>query len=82
MTETANNDPIFLHPNTSAILQELKKDSALSGVSLKQIRIFQNALSAESKHKEFRILRGKKRYLSQRKWLSFAPGTYTLPTQA
>ena len=71
---TNSQNAIFLDPNTSSILREIRSDAALSHISLKDIKKFQKALTEESKYKEFKILRGKKRYLSHRQWISFSPG--------
>ena len=75
---TKNSNALYLHPNTSRILKEIRLDSSLSHISLNEIKKFQQALTEESKYKEFKILRGKKRYLSHRQWISFSPGNLTI----
>ena len=71
-----NANAIFLDPNTSHVLREIRSDASLSHISLRDIKKFQQALTEESKYKEFKLLRGRKRYLSHRQWISFSPGIY------
>ena len=69
---------IFLHPNTANILEEVSKDSKFSFLSRNDIKNFENSLYEISRANEFRLLRGKRRYLSNRPWISFAPGEYLI----
>ena len=63
----------FLESNTNRIFEEAKRDSYLHSVTRKDIVRFKNSLSTLSKNKERRILRGRKRVCSYRKWISWGP---------
>ena len=63
----------FLESNTNRIYEESKRDSYLHSVTRKEILRFKNSLSTLSKNKERRILRGRKRVCSYRKWISWGP---------
>ena len=67
---------IFLHPNTTDILREVSKDSKFSFLTRDDIKTFERSLYEISRANEFRLLRGKRRHLSNRPWISFAPGKY------
>ena len=65
---------IFLHPTTTNILNDARRDGNLSQLTREDIIRFRQSLYDISRETEARILRGKKRYLASRKWISFAPG--------
>lgn len=70
----SNTEDIQIHPNSADILEELKQDSRLSFLTQRDVKLFEQSLYNLSRSKEFHQLRGKKRYLSSRPWISFAPG--------
>lgn len=65
---------IFLHPTTTNILNEVRKEGNVSQLSQQDIVKFRQSLYDISRETEARILRGKRRHLAARKWISFAPG--------
>ena len=65
---------IFLHPTTANILNEVRKEGNPTQLSREDIIRFRQSLYDISREAETRILRGKRRHLATRKWISFAPG--------
>ena len=64
---------VFLETNLHNIYAAAKHDGDLNPVRRKDILTFQASLSTLSRLKEQRILRGRKRVLSFRKWKSYGP---------
>ena len=66
---------IFLYPTTSGILEHVKTNANLTHITTQDVIQFRQTLYEISRATEARLLRGKKRYLANRPWLTFAPGT-------
>ena len=64
---------LFLESDLHKVYAAAKRDSDLNPVRHKDILTFQASLSTLSRLKEQRILRGRKRVLSFRKWRSYGP---------
>ena len=67
------NSRLFLESNVRKIYKAAKRDADLNPVTQKQIEDFKSSLSTLSRLREDRILRGRKRVLSFRKWRSYGP---------
>ena len=66
---------IHLELNRSHIFRAIKNDAIARPASTATIKHFQESLSYFSRQKERYMLRGKKRHLNYRQYLSFAPET-------
>ena len=64
---------IFLKKNTQDIFQAVKKDTELYPTRYNDILRLKNSVESIFRDRETRILRGKSRYLSYRKWITFSP---------
>ena len=64
---------IFLHPNTSTILQDAKNNADYN-LSAQDVLDFRASLYNISRSIELRELRGRRRYESTRKWECYGPG--------
>ena len=53
------------------LLKNIQRDSELYPMSVDTIQNFKQSLEWESKIREFKLLRGKKRYLSYRRYITF-----------
>ena len=67
---------LYLNPNTKNILQEVKNDAKLSGLTTRDILILKNTLFELSRIKQYRFLKGRKPF-STRSYINFSPGTNT-----
>ena len=64
------NSPIFLTKDINRIVKFTKKTPGLVELTKSQIVDYQSRIEALSRGRERRLLRGRKRYLSRRKWVS------------
>lgn len=62
---------IFVDKNTERIFKKAKTDAILDPVTRSQIEAYKLSLSTLSRDKERRILRGRQRVLSFRRWLTY-----------
>ena len=69
---------LFLERNVDVLYEQSKRDAELNPVSKQEIKKYSNALATKSRDKERRILRGRKRYLSFRKWKTYGPNNILL----
>ena len=67
------NSPNFASVNINEIYRNSQSDSLKHPVSWQDIKDFQLSLESLSRQKERRLLRGKKRKASFRKWYTFSP---------
>ena len=67
------NSPIFGETNVHKIYQEAKKKTTLEPASIASIKELQSRVEAISKMRERRQLKGLRRKISNRSWLSWAP---------
>ena len=67
------NSPDFASVNINEIYQNSRLDSLKNPVSREDIRNLQTSLESLSQQKERRLLRGRKRKASFRKWYTFSP---------
>ena len=67
------NSPNFANINIGDIYRNSKSDSSQHPVSRNDILEFQASLESLSRQKERRLLRGRKRKASFRKWIVFSP---------
>ena len=70
---TDDQSPIFLTKNIDYLLKFTKKHPQLRQLTKSEILAYTNSLSDLSRDREKRILRGRKRYLSHRRWIVHAP---------
>ena len=70
---TNPNSPNFASVNINDIYRNSKSDSSQHPVSRSDILEFQASLESLSRQKERRLLRGRKRKASFRKWIVFCP---------
>ena len=70
---TDENSPVFLTKNIDYLLKFTKKHPQLRELTKSEILAYTNSLSDISRDREKRILRGRKRYLSHRRWIVHAP---------
>ena len=71
---TDPTSPIFLDKNNERLLKFIKKtDPRLQYLTKTDILAYKDRLTQISKDKERRILRGRKRYLSHRKFKVYGP---------
>ena len=64
---------LFLQKNTQQLYKDAKFDALLNPVTRAEILRFKSSLSTLSRDRERRILRGRKRVLSFRRWETFGP---------
>ena len=62
---------IFVNKNTEHIYKEAKSDALLNPIKHSDIEKYKVSLSTLSRDRERRILRGRKRVLSYRRWLTY-----------
>lgn len=62
---------IFVDKDTERIFQKAKKEAILNPIKRSDIQKYKLSLSTLSRDKERRILRGRRRVLSYRKWLTY-----------
>lgn len=67
------NSPNFASVNINEIYRNSRSDSLKHPVSWQDIKDFQLSLESLSRQKERRLLRGKKRKASFRRWYTFSP---------
>ena len=70
---TNKESPIFLEQNINRILQFTKKNAQLDHYSRNDILRYKQHLTELSRGRETRILRNRRRYLSYRRWIVWAP---------
>ncbi len=63
----------FLVKNVNELYKSAKRDAKLQPVNYSDILNFKHSLESLSREKEQRILKWRKKYLSYRKWVSWAP---------
>ena len=69
---------LFLEKDIDRLYSEAKRDADLNPVSRAEILRFKSSLSTLSRDREKRILRGRKRVLSYRRWIVFGPNNILL----
>ena len=62
---------LYLFPNTKNILDEIKRDTRLSGLTTRDILILKNTLYELSRIKHYRQKKGKQEF---RSYITFSPG--------
>lgn len=67
------NSQIFLERNNSRIKKFMKQNAGFPLLRIKDIIEYKRKLTHLSKNVERKILRGRKRQLSHRPWLTFGP---------
>ena len=67
---------LYLKPNTKFLLEEIRKDSRLSGLTTRDILILKNTLYELSRIKHYR--RQKKGGQEFRNYITFSPGNYII----
>lgn len=67
------NSDIFLEKNNKKFVEFIKKNPKLKYLTASKIIEYKNKLSQISRDRQRRILRGRKRYLSTRTWVTYAP---------
>ena len=65
---------LFLNPNTKNILEEIKNDARLSGLTTRDVLILKNTLYELSRIKHY----GKKGKREFRNYINFSPGNYII----
>ena len=70
---TDPNSRNFANVNVEQFFQNSKSDALKHPVSRDDIKYFQSSLESLSRQKERRLLGGRKRKASYRKWIVFAP---------
>ena len=75
---TSPNSDIFLSKNAQDIYENLKKDTLFYPTTYADVSRLKNTVEADFRLRERRILRGKTRYLSRRKFQAFSPCTILL----
>ena len=75
---TSPNSNIFLAKNAQDIYKNLKEDTLLHSTTYPDIQRLKNTVESDFRQREYRILRGKTRYLSRRKFQAFSPCTILL----
>ena len=71
---TDPQSPVFLEKNINRLLKFTKNDPNTQILTKDEILRYQESLSLLSKSRENRILRGRRRYVSYRRWRTFSPG--------
>ena len=69
---------IFLENDVNHLLAHAKQDPDLQPITRGDIVKFKDLLTTHSRNKERRILRGRKRHLSFRKWKCYGPNNILL----
>lgn len=69
---------IFLEKNDERIYEEAKTDSFLNPISHSEIERYKRSIESISRDREQRILRGRKRVLSFRRWRTYGPNNIGL----
>ena len=64
---------LFLTKNAQDIYQGVKKDTLLYPTTFSDIYKLKNTIESDFRQREHRILRGKTRYLSRRRFITFSP---------
>ena len=72
------NSAIFLERNNKIIKTFLEKNKTLTPLKTKDIIEYKQQLYHLSKDREIRLLKGRKRQISHRSWLSFGPNNILL----
>ena len=67
------NSDIFLEKNNRKFVEFIKQNPKLKYLKTSEIIEYKNKLSQISRDRQRRILRGRKRYLSTRTWVTYAP---------
>ena len=67
------NSNLFLSKDTKDIYENIKSDASLHPATFADILRLRNSIESDFRHREHRILRGKRRYLSRRKFIAFSP---------
>ena len=70
---TDDRSPVFLTKNIDYLLKFTKKHPQLRQLTKSEILAYTSSLSDIARDREKRILRGRKRYLSHRRWIVHAP---------
>ena len=72
------NSSIFLSKNAQDIYKNVKEDVLFHSTTYPDILRLKNTVESDFRQREHRILRGKTRYLSRRKFQAFSPCTILL----
>ena len=67
------NSDIFLEKNNRKFVEFIRQNPKLKYLKASEIIEYKNKLSQISRDRQRRILRGRKRYLSTRPWVTYGP---------
>lgn len=72
------NTNLILSKNAQDIYQSAKADAFLNPTTFFEIQRLRNTIESDFRNRESRLLRGRTRYLSKRRFIAFSPCTILL----